>query len=172
MSPRTRGGILRPRLKSGAFVRPLNFTVRRPWRAIVTTDVVTSTRLRWGATLAGLLVVAGCCVSRGRTANAAEAAAPSSIGIADLSSLIGSALAQSGLTVHSQSNQTYWTISSGPRRMWVRIDPQPLSITIAWSASDDNMLASKVQRAIGQEFAARYHAALQFKETPCGWFGP
>lgn len=138
---------------------------------------MTPSRLTWGSAVAVLLMLCGCCASHGRTASAVEADTPSTVYVAGLSSVVAGAIAQTGLSVKNQSHdpsqtQTHFAIASGLRNMWVTIDPKALSIRIGWWMSDDEVIVSKVQRAIEQEFSARYHTTLHFKDLPCGWFGP
>ena len=133
-------------------------------------------RLRGLITSALLATLAGCCTSFGRIA-AAHVDAPEHLPDgAALMEVVDAAARHSGLAGHLDKSYepryALYRVHGGDGGVLALIDNQALTIRLSWGRIGESEFASRVQGAIEQEFRARYHGSLEFKDLPCGWLGP
>ncbi len=117
----------------------------------------------------------GCCVSYSRIAAVDRTSARGSPDVAGLVAVSERAVRQLGFkgseNHYLDSGMTIYALQDDRTWLNVVINDETLAIGLTWDWRSARF-ASRVQSAIEREFAATYDSHLQFKDRPCGWFGP
>jgi hypothetical protein len=166
---------MRSRRTGHASGRPLKRGVRRLLRFFADLNVALRSWLLWGMVVLTLLPQAGCCVSYSRVAAVDRNSArdrPDVAGLVAVSERAAKQLGFKGREDHYfDSGRTIYSLQDDRNRLTVLIDEETLAIGLSWDWRSARF-ASQVQSAIEREFTATYNSHLQFKDRPCGWFGP
>jgi hypothetical protein len=68
--------------------------------------------------------------------------------------------------------QAYFRVSERKGEVTVVVDTAKPSISLAWDWRANTDFIRRTQTSIAREFEATFTAPLQFRDNPCGWFGP
>jgi hypothetical protein len=118
-----------------------------------------------------LAALAGCCVSYSRTGGIERR--PDGSPTTDALVAVIRRAVQPPLEIKPlPADGTDFRVSEGREGLNVGVDTANPGISIGWDWHTHSDFVARVQSAVEREFAATFGTPLQFRNNPCGWFGP